>query len=259
MLRRRVLLTSACACLLGIPLASLGQLPRKSNALRLGADPVAVPLARALLRGFGRDTGLVAQLEVVPSTALLNALDAGELDAAITAAAEAEAKMEQQGLVHDRHQLAVSDLLLAGPTAGAIARGRDVIAALRTAAEKAAPFVGRRDGSGLHLAELGLWRAAGVSPAKPWYLDADSAGDVIAQARRERACALIDRAGWQAAGGARKDFGVLVEGDPKLALPLHVMRPFRTSHPSAKLFVAWAVGRQGRRVTAAQGGVRAAR
>jgi len=255
--RRHLLVASTAAlCTLAAPSIASALPARKRDAMRVGADPVAAPLARALLRGFGRDTGLVAQLDVVPSAALLASLESGETDVAFSMAPEAELKLEQQGLAHDRRRVATAELLIAGPASGGAGRGRDAVDALKRIAAGGLAFVGRRDGSGLHLAEQSLWRAAGVAPAAPWYLGDDKA-EPLALAREKAAHVLIDRAAWSGARlPARGPFVALVEGDPQLEVPVHMLRSFRSPHPAGKLFAAWVGGGIGRRIVATQTALR---
>jgi tungstate transport system substrate-binding protein len=139
---------------------------------------------------------------------------------------------------------------------------RDVAAAMtriRDAALASAPgdvgFVSAGDGSGTHTAEQAVWRAAKIAPAAPWYLNAGSSAALPALARSRNAYALVERGVWAAAGGA--PLAVLVEGDPLLAEPVHVMRSFRINHPAGKIFVGWISGPKGRRVVAAQRAYRA--
>lgn len=255
MMQRRLLFAAPVALALA-PFRSghaQSRAARRGDALRVGTDPVVERLARALLRGFGAYSGLATRLDVAPSSALLEAIERGEVDAALSLAPDAETKLLQEGLLHARQQLARVELLLVGPTDAGLARGRDVVEALRNIASTGARFVGRNDGSGLHLAEQALWRAAGVAPAPPWYQQADSSP--LVQARADRAHLLLDRAGW-IAGPARDKFGVLVEGDSRLEAPLHVVRSFRATHPAGKLFVGWVTGPVGRKVVAGQPGLR---
>lgn len=254
MKRRRLLGASAALAGLAPMRAVLAQTraARKGSALRVGADPAIEACAAALLRGFGAYSGLAAQLEVAPSAAVLESIDRGELDAALTLAPELELQLLKEGLLHDRRALARVDLLLVGPTEGG-ARGRDAVEALRRIAGNGWRFVGRSDGSGLHLAEQALWRAAGIEPKPPWYMPADASP--LAQARAYRAHVLIERAAWSAAA-ARDKFGVVVDADTRLQAPLHVGRSFRASHSAGKLFVTWVAGPQARKLLARQPGVR---
>lgn len=258
MLPRRALLIATLAT----PAASWAQQRRSlSDPLRLGVDPALMEsgLARALQRAFGGDTGVVVQLVPGPATATLEALERGELDAALTNAPAVEAPLEAQGLVHDRQPIARGEFVIVGPAG----KGRDTagIAGMRNAAQAllrirdaalAAPrtvrFMSAGDGSGTHLAEQALWRAAQVAPAAPWYLTAKVQGELFAQAREQSAYALVERGAWGARGAA--PLAVLVAGDPALVVAVHAMRSFRVNHPAGKMFVAWIAGPHGHRVAA---------
>ena len=264
--RRRIVLGTSAA--LAFPALTLAQ-QRASlvDPLRLGADSALVDsgLAAALQTAFGRDTGVAVKLQAGPSLPLLEALERGELDAALTNAPEAETKLEAQGLAHDRRRVADGALVLVGPAPkkkqpdpAGIAKMSDAAAALAqlrdTALDQPAiRFLTAGDGSGAHAAEQALWRAAKVAPAAPWYAKA-AAGALAAQARQQGAYALVERGVWLARGGA--PLAVLVEGDARMALPVHVMRSFRVNHPAGKLFVAWITGPKGRAVVASQRGYR---
>ena len=265
--RRRLVLGTAAA--LSLPsLAPAQQRASLADPLRLGADAALVEsgLAPALQAAFGRDTGVAVKLQAGASLPLLEALERGELDAALANAPDAETKLESQGLVHDRRRVADGALVLVGPAPkkkqpdpAGIAKMSDAAAALaqlRDAAldqPAAITFLSAGDGSGTHAAEQALWRAAKVAPAAPWYVKA-AAGGLAAQARQQSAYALVERGAWAARGGA--PLAVLVEGDARMSLPVHVMRSFRVNHPAGKLFVAWITGPKGRAAVAAQRGYR---
>lgn len=265
--RRRLILGTTAV--LSVPALALAQ-QRASLAdpLRLGADTSLVEsgLAAALQTAFGRDTGVAVKLQAGPALPLLETLERGELDAALTNAPEAEARLEAQGLIHDRRRVADGALVLVGPAPkkktpdpAGIAKMKDAAAALVQLRDVALDqpgtitFLTAGDGSGAHAAEQALWRAAKVAPAAPWYAKAPP-GTLVAQARQQSAYALVERAVWAARGGA--PLAVLVEGDERMALPVHVMRAFRVNHPAGKLFVAWITGPKGRAVVAAQRGYR---
>ncbi len=264
--RRRLLFTAAAA--LAAPAATLAQ-QRASLAdpLRLGADQALVDsgLAAALQSAFGRDTGVAVKLQPGLSLTLLEALERGELDATLTNTPEAELKLESQGLAHDRRRVAESALVLVGPAPtkktpdpAGIAKMTDAAAALVQLRDAALDnpgivFLSAGDGSGVHVAEQALWRAAKTAPAAPWYVKAQP-GALLAQARQQGAYALVERGVWADHGG--KPLAVLVEGDPRMVVPIHLMRSFRTSHPAGKLFAQWITGPKGRAVVASQRGYR---
>lgn len=244
-------------------------------------------LAVALQRGFARDAGIALRLEPAPAALILERLERGELDAGLTNAAPAEQRLADLGLVHDRHRLATGRFVIVGPatasgaaaspastpssssspspptrrTAQAAAETDAVAWLQRLARDGAAAdgprFLSPQDGSGAHLAEQAQWRAAGIGPQAPWYLRADPALPLLAQARALGACALVDAALF--APGAATGLVPLVEHDPRLRFEVHVMRAFRVHHPAAQLFTRWVAGARGRRVVAAVRGYSAAR
>lgn len=260
MLRRRCLVVAPAAGLLGLFAFSDGAMGQPSVPLRLGADRslAASGLADALRRAFSADTGIDVKLVVAPALAVLDAVREGEVDVALANAPAAEADLERQTLVHDRRAIAVGDFILVGPTGRGAARvDRDPVAALRQLAEEAAPFLSPGDGSGTHVAEQALWRAAGVEPKAPWYASADPrGGNVVRQARTGSTWSIVERGEWLAAGGP--PLRIAAEGGEVLVEQVHAMRSFRASHPAGKFFLAWIGSRRGKAVAARRRGYRAA-
>ena len=235
-----------------------------ADPLRLAADDALVDsgLAGALQRAFGQDTGVAVLLIRGPATTVLEALERGEHDAALTNAPDVELPLDKQGLVHDRRPIVASDFVLVGPSAlvKPLAAGKDVGLALSRLAQVQAPFLSRPDGSGTHLAELAAWRLAKTAPAGDWYQKATAGKPLLVDARERNACVLVERGVW-AAHGAVKGMAALVDGDPRLAVDVHVMRTFRAErqHPAGKLFVNWISGEKGRALAASHRGYRAAK
>ena len=247
------------------PAAHAAQRKSLTDPMRLGVEHALVDsgLASRFQKGFGRDTGVAVQLVPGLSASLLDTLERGEIDAAMTNAPELELKLEKQGLAHDRRKVAVGDFVLVGPLEGVgkkakdpvgVAKEPDIAFALARIADAKARFVGAPVGSGAHLGSLALWRAAKVSPVAPWFVE--SKADPLQQAIAESAYALVERGVWVARG--RKPLAILVEGDARMANEVHVMRSFRVNHPAAKLFGHWVGGPQGRRVAASLRGWRPA-
>jgi tungstate transport system substrate-binding protein len=240
----------------------------RSGPVRLGVDRALAEsgLAKSLQHAFGADTGIAVLLVPGPALAVLEAARNGEVDAALVNAPAAEDALEKQGLVHDRRPIAAGEFILVGP-APAKARGRlpppvrsgvEVLERLR--AEAAADptsfvFLSANDGSGVHVAEQALWRAARIEPVAPWYVAAEAGTPFTAQVRARGAYALVERGAWTALGGAA--LAVVAEGDPLLAESIHAMRSFRVSHPAGKIFIAWIAGGRGRAVVAKHAGYRA--
>jgi len=271
MIRRRPFLLAGLASPLWPLSATAQQRQSLVNPLRVGVDWALAEsgLAKSLQRAFGRDTGIAIQLVPGAALPLLDALERGEIDATLTNAPEAEIRLDQQGLAHDRRFIADSEMVLVGPgrkgrapDPAGIAGSRDIASALvriselgaASSASTALTFLSAGDGSGTHLAEQALWRAARVAPSAPWYVPAEKGQSLAAQLRRRGAYGLVERGSWARQGG--EPLTPLVEGDPLLAVPVHVMRSFRINHPAGKLFVAWISGPKGRRVVGGQRGYR---
>ena len=264
MLRRPFVI--AGAVLVGAPGVRVQSSLAATPPLRLGADYALVEsgLGTSLQRAFGADTGIPVKLVAGPALAVLDALKDGELDAALTNAPRAEAALEEQGLIHDRRAIALGEFVLVGPAprlrgkppapssggVEALARVRD----LAIAAPNSLVFLSPGDGSGTHLAEQALWRAAGIEPAAPWYVSAPAPGAFVARVRTRGAYALVERGAWAAAGGA--PLAVLAEGDPLLAESVRAMRAFRATHPAGRIFVGWIAGQRGHAVVASHRGYR---
>jgi tungstate transport system substrate-binding protein len=249
--RRHALLASAV--FVTNPAVQAAQRSSLADPLRVGVDTSIFDsgLATALQRGFGRDTGVAVQLVRNPATTLLQALQNGELDALINNAPAAEALVEKQGLLHDRRLVATTEFVIVGPAALPVEKASSALDTLRRiqtaglATPSTATFLSAADGSGLHLAEQALWRAAGVAPKGAWYVTTD-ANTLLAQTRQQRAYTLVERGVWAAQGGAQ--LVVWAQNDPVLAAQVHVMGGFHHKHPAGKLFASWITGPKGRRV-----------
>lgn len=243
------------------PWAHAAQKKSLADPMRLGVERslLACGLATSLQKSFGRDTGVAVELVGGDSASLIAALERGEFDATMTNAPEMEMALEKKGLAHDRRQVALGDLVLVGPLAGkgkkaidpaGVKGERDIAVALARLAETQSRFIGAVAGSGCSLSSEALWRAAKIAPAAPWYTETPSTKPdaAIDEAAAAGGYTLVERGAWLAF--PNKALSVLVEGDPRLVNPVHVMRSFRVNHPAAKLFGQWVTGKNGRRVAA---------
>jgi tungstate transport system substrate-binding protein len=266
MMRRRLLLASLASPLISGP-ARAQQRASLRDPLRLGVDKALAEsgLAASLRRAFGRDTGIAVQLIPGPSLMLLGALERGEIDATLTNTPAAEVRLADHGLAHDRRGIANADFLIVGPAPigkskdpAGISGGRDAAQALQriyhaaAATPGALQFLSAGDGSGAHVIEQSLSRAARLAPTAPWSVTADAASPLVAQARALSAYAVVERGSWSAQGG--KPLAALVEADPSFAVGVHFMRSFHLNHPAGKIFGSWIAGRRGRRIVLAQRG-----
>ena len=181
---------------------------------------------------------------VAPSGQILRAAANGDLDVVITHAPALEERLlVAPGHALLRCPLAASRFAVVGPAddPAHVATAVTAVDALRRIAAAGWPFVSRGDSSGTNVKERALWRAAGVTPAPPWYLE--SGADQVTTlhlADERRAYALADLPTYARLTGLGSR--VLFAADTALTNPYTlylVRRP--AAHPAARSFVDWAV------------------
>ena len=135
---------------------------------------------------------------------------------------------------------------------------RDIAAALQAIKAKAAPFISRGDRSGTHIAELDLWKAAGVDIAKdkgPWYKEiGQGMGAALNTASASNAYVLSDRGTWIAFKN-RGELDIVIQGDKRLFNQYGVMLVSPAKHPHVKkelgqAFIDWLVSAAGQKAIA---------
>jgi tungstate transport system substrate-binding protein len=156
-----------------------------------------------------------------------------------------------------RFEVMYNDFVLIGPAAdpAGIKGGKDIVAGLKTIDAKQTPFVSRGDKSGTHLAELALWKDAGLDPAatkRSWYREiGQGMGAALNTAKAMGAYVLSDRGTWISFKG-KDGLAIAVEGDVKLFNQYGVMlvNPARRPHVKADLgqaFVNYVISPEGQK------------
>jgi tungstate transport system substrate-binding protein len=183
----------------------------------------------------------------------------GDADVVFVHAKSAELKFLAEGFGVKRYPVMYNDFVLIGPKGDpAGVKGNDIVAALRTLKAKAMPFVSRGDRSGTHIAELALWKVAGIDIAHdkgPWYKEiGQGMGAALNMASASSSYVLSDRGTWLAFKN-RGDLAILVEGDKRLFNQYGVMLVNPAKHPTVKQdlgqqFIDWLVSPEGQRAIA---------
>src|SRR5439155_15737936 len=139
-----------------------------------------------------------------------------------------------------------------------VSGGRDILDALKKIEAAGAPFVSRGDKSGTHIAELDLWKLAGIDIATekgPWYRDTGQGmGPALNTAAAMNAYILADRGTWISFKN-RGELAIVVEGDKRLFNQYGVMLVNPAKHPSVKkdlgqAFVDWIISSEGQKTIA---------
>ena len=123
---------------------------------------------------FKQKTGIVVKVVAQGTGKALDTARRGDADVVFVHAREAEEKFIAQGFGVKRHSVMYNDFVIIGPKDDpvSIKGARNAAFALQSIKAKGAPFISRGDRSGTHIAELNLWKAAGIDIKKeagPWY------------------------------------------------------------------------------------------
>ena len=210
-----------------------------------------------LLPRFEQKTGIKVHVVAVGTGQALDLARRGDADVVFVHARSAEEKFLAEGHGVKRYPVMFNDFVLLGPKSdpAKIGGGKDILQAFKNLEAARAPFVSRGDKSGTHLAELDLWKAAGIDIDKakgPWYRDTGQGmGPALNTASSMNAYILTDRGTWLSFKN-RGDLTILVEGDERLFNQYGVMLVNPDKHPSVKkelgqMFVDWVISPEGQK------------
>ena len=210
-----------------------------------------------LLPRFEQKTGIKVHVVAVGTGQALDLARRGDADVVFVHARPAEQKFLAEGHGVKRYPVMYNDFVLLGPKTdpAKIGGGKDILEAFKRLEAARAPFVSRGDKSGTHLAELDLWKAAGIDIDKvkgPWYRDTGQGmGPALNTASSMNAYILADRGTWLSFKN-RGDLAILVEGDERLFNQYGVMLVNPDKHPSVKkelgqMFVDWVISPEGQK------------
>jgi tungstate transport system substrate-binding protein len=213
-----------------------------------------------LLPRFEQKTGIKVHVVALGTGQALDLARRGDADVVFVHARSAEEKFLAEGYGVKRFPVMYNDFVLVGPKSdlAKISGDKDIFDALKKVQSAAAPFVSRGDRSGTHMAELDLWKSAGIDIDKsrgPWYRDTGQGmGPALNTAASMNAYILTDRGTWLAFKN-RGDLTILVEGDKRLFNQYGVMLVNPDKHPSVKkemgqTFVDWVISPEGQQAIA---------
>jgi tungstate transport system substrate-binding protein len=204
---------------------------------------------------FNKKTGIEVRVVALGTGQALDMGRRGDADVVFVHAKAAEEKFIAEGHGVKRLPVMYNDFVLIGPKAdpAKIAGSKNILDALRRIKEAAAPFVSRGDRSGTHMAELNLWKQAGVDITVDkglWYRDTGQGmGPALNSASSMNAYLLSDRGTWIAFKN-RDNLTILVEGDKRLFNQYGVIlvNPEKHKHVKKALgqaFIDWLISPEG--------------
>jgi len=206
---------------------------------------------------FKAKTGIDVKVIAQGTGQALDTARRGDADVVFVHARSAEEQFLAEGFGVKRYPVMYNDFILVGPKndPAGVKGSKDILAAFCAIKDKRVPFISRGDRSGTHIAELELWKLAGIDIAAQkgsWYKD-------IGQGRLNTASAtdaylLSDRGAWLSFKN-KGDLVIAVEGDKHLFNQYGVMlvNPQKHAHVKKELgqqFVNWLVSPEGQKAIA---------
>jgi tungstate transport system substrate-binding protein len=209
---------------------------------------------------FKAATGIEVRVVAQGTGQALDTGRRGDADVLFVHAKAQEEKFVADGFGVKRFPVMYNDFVLIGPKSdpAGIKGKSDIVAALQAIKAKVAPFISRGDRSGTHIAELDLWKAAGIDIAKdrgPWYKEiGQGMGAALNTASAANAYVLADRGTWIAFKN-RGELDIVVQGDKRLFNQYGVMLVNPAKHPHVKkelgqAFIDWLVSAAGQKAIA---------
>jgi tungstate transport system substrate-binding protein len=217
-------------------------------------------LFKHLLPIFEKKTGTQVRVVALGTGQALDMARRGDADVVFVHAKSAEEKFIAEGHGVKRMPVMYNDFVLIGPKSdpAKVAGGKGILEALRKVKAAAAPFVSRGDRSGTHMAELALWKQAGVDIEKekgPWYRDTGQGmGPALNTASSMNGYILTDRGTWISFKN-RGDLAIVVEGDKRLFNQYGVILVNPEKHKHVKkeqgqAFIDWVISPDGQKAIA---------
>jgi tungstate transport system substrate-binding protein len=258
MLTRRMLVIAGSA----IALLTASPAPAQDRSIVVGSTTSTQDsgLFGHLLPQFKAKTGIDVKVVAQGTGQALDTGRRGDADVLFVHAKAEEEKFIADGSGVKRYPVMYNDFVLIGPKSdpAGIKGMKDVTEAFKTIKSKSAPFISRGDRSGTHIAELDLWKAAGIDIGKdkgPWYKEiGQGMGAALNTASASNAYVLADRGTWLSFKN-RGELDILVAGDKRMFNQYGVMLVNPTKHPHVKkelgqAFIDWLISPEGQKVIA---------
>ena len=211
--------------------------------------PIDAGIVDDLESAFEKDTGIRVRHVGAGTGATLDLARKGQFDLVMVHAKSLEEKFVAEGFGTERIDLMYNDFVIVGPANDpAGIKGMKLAGdALKGISGKGALFISRGDNSGTHVAEMELWKAAGIKPSGPWYqvFEKGSTGNAptLKYTDEKSAYTVMDRATFLTLQKQIK-LVILVEKDEALLnfislIPVSPQKFPKVNHQDAMIFVKW--------------------
>lgn len=214
-------------------------------------------LLKVLLPPFEKANNVKVDVISVGTGKALKLGENGDVDVVFVHARAAEDKFVADGYGVDRRDVMYNDYIILGPKndPAKIKDTKSAVDALKRIAKTKSLFISRGDDSGTDKKEKSVWKAAGIVPQTPWYIEAGQGmGAVLQMANEKNAYTIADR-GTFIPFENKIGLIILIEGDKTLFNPYGVIAVNPKKHPNAqyelaKKFIEFVTGPEGQKVIA---------
>jgi tungstate transport system substrate-binding protein len=211
--------------------------------------PIDSGIVGALEDQFEKETGIRVRHVGAGTGAALKMAENGQIDLVMAHAKSLEEKFIADGFGTARIPLMYNDFVIVGPVSdpAGIKGKKSATEALQIIMNKGVKFISRGDKSGTHVAEMELWKKAGIKPQGLWYslYEKGSEGNVptLKYTDQQSAYTVIDRATYLSIKDQIK-LVILVEGDEALLnfislIPVNPAKFPKVNHKDTMKFVKW--------------------
>ena len=247
----------AIVAIVGIALIGQAVAAEKSIVVASTTSTQDSGLFDYLLPLFKARSGVDVKVVAQGTGQALDTARRGDADVVFVHAKSAEEKFLAEGYGVKRYPVMYNDFVLIGPRSdpAAVRGSKDILASLAAIKLKGATFISRADRSGTNIAELDLWRLAGIDIAAtkgPWYKEiGQGMGAALNTASADNAYVLTDRGTWLAFKN-KGDLVIAVERDKHLFNQYGVMLVNPQKYPTVKKelgqqFIDWLISPEGQR------------
>ena len=231
--------------------------PAFAGTIKLSSTigPVDAGIIPLLAETFKAKTGTEFVIEKAGTGATLEKAKSGDFDMVVVHARALEDKFIAEGYGQNRRDIMYNDFVILGPQddPAGIKGMKSAAEAFKKIAASDVEFISRGDMSGTHVAEMNVWKAAGITPdgeKDAWYtvfsLGKLGNGHTTEFTNRRGAYTLMDRATYLTKKN-KIDIVPLVEGDPILlnliaAIEVSQKRFPNVNNKDVVAFVDWLCG-----------------
>jgi len=240
-----------CLVCLAVSISALtfAQAEDKFILLASTIGPVDAGIVQLLEERFEKESGIRVRHVGAGTGEALKMAELGSFDLVLVHARSLEEKFVRNGFGTERIPFMYNDFLIVGPVddPAGIKGIRSAAEALQKIAAQGAPFVSRGDNSGTHVAEMELWKKAGLKPAGSWYAVYEKGnegnGPTLKYTDQKRAYTFMDRSTYLSLK-EKISLVVLVEKDDALLnyislIPVNPKKFTRLNYRDTMTFVKW--------------------